>query len=892
VNALLRKEFRILAPGFPIALLLSFSSFLLPGDNGSNWKEMLFFLPFIICPAMLLMTALASFGQEFASGTFSTLIAQPIPRARIWWTKSLLLLAVFGIITAFWLFSFYLGAPAHVVRDSPGVTVIAVVFALCMYSGALWSTLLFRQVAVAFWFTLLIPFGLLMTVVNLMTDHRESMKGTLVLVFLVYSVGGFCWAWRLFLRAQDTKWTGGTISLPQLPRNFGWRVNQSIRRRSRPRIALFGKEIQLHQSQLMIAGVLLLLHLAVIAVRTLGNGLREFPTLSFVMEHFWWLWLLMPFLVGCAAVAEERKLGTLEAQSCLPAKRWIQFAAKLMSALLLSVILGAVMPVILEGNKILPAIHFSFPWATAEGEGWLFIATMTALAFIEQINPLLPCVVLAGISTFICLMSFYASTLARDTLQSFAPAALVIIATLFLLGNANDIEELTKFPLWRGPLIYLTGVPAMAGTLLWLAFGNYGHARVALILVCRNGLAWLATFACVMTITTVLYQRVWELIPIAEPRHGAPRIPATGTVKMQSNSGRLVVALPDGRVWTDRRTLFIPDLKGILAGGRPLSYPDFFAGRFVEGTNWANVAICAWDLVGIKIDGSLWVSEQSDDPESLRARMGSGNANPDTTRMIRYGDENNWKHVAEQHSSALLLKTDGTLWRLGTNRFSWSNPWPGLRNLEVKRLGNDSDWAEIRCADQDIYLRSADGSMWTLQSLRNPGHSVPLDSQTQIQRAPHMDGTQWQSRAWISGHWPGAAEVEVRPDGTFRVVSAWEFQSNKWSLTERDKQLGNESDWLAVSGNGEAVTTLKSDGSLWKWNFPDDSAGKPETTFAVRLGRYSDWRAIAFDSVGVVSLAADGSLWNWQFESSHQTGPRSSLLRTSRTPRLIGNIFE
>jgi hypothetical protein len=48
------------------------------------------------------------------------------------------------------------------------------------------------------------------------------------------------------------------------------------------------------------------------------------------MLEFWWvLWLGLPFLVGSAAVAEERKLGTLEGQLCLPTTRRTQFAVKL-----------------------------------------------------------------------------------------------------------------------------------------------------------------------------------------------------------------------------------------------------------------------------------------------------------------------------------------------------------------------------------------------------------------------------------------------------------------------------------------------------------------------------------------------------------------------------------
>ena len=40
------------------------------------------------------------------------------------------------------------------------------------------------------------------------------------------------------------------------------------------------------------------------------------------------LWLLIPWLMGCVAIAEERKLGTMESQLCLPVNRRLQFAVK------------------------------------------------------------------------------------------------------------------------------------------------------------------------------------------------------------------------------------------------------------------------------------------------------------------------------------------------------------------------------------------------------------------------------------------------------------------------------------------------------------------------------------------------------------------------------------
>ena len=110
-----------------------------------------------------------------------------------------------------------------------------------------------------------------------------------------------------------------------------------------------------HQlKQDVMAGLLGLMHLGVLVTRKLGGSFKDYPALEVVLENFWVLWLAMPLLVGSTAVAEERKLGTLEGQLCLPSRRRVQFGIKFISALMLSLLLGAALPLLFEGARILP----------------------------------------------------------------------------------------------------------------------------------------------------------------------------------------------------------------------------------------------------------------------------------------------------------------------------------------------------------------------------------------------------------------------------------------------------------------------------------------------------------------------------------------------------------
>src|SRR5579859_2795212 len=111
---------------------------------------------------MLILTVLSSFGREISSATFSTLLAQPVSRTRIWWIKTLLLFCAVMLVWFAWCYSEI--ASNQVNSNLGDLEISTALFALAVYSGGLWTVLLLRQVAAAFWFTVLTPAALFMTI--------------------------------------------------------------------------------------------------------------------------------------------------------------------------------------------------------------------------------------------------------------------------------------------------------------------------------------------------------------------------------------------------------------------------------------------------------------------------------------------------------------------------------------------------------------------------------------------------------------------------------------------------------------------------------------------------------------------------------------------------------
>jgi ABC-type transport system involved in multi-copper enzyme maturation permease subunit len=895
MNPLLKKEIRLLLPSFLASLLMALAIWLVPEDLDHRpfFAQILVVFPFLFCPVMLAMMTLGAFGREFSSGTFSMLLAQPVPRHRIWSAKTLPLAVMVTLVWFVWCISYILHNPGNqTFNDLWDMEICTAMFALAMFSGGLWSVLLFRQMAAGFWFAVLTPGALLMSIVDILENQPDKVVDrVLIAAFIVYGIAGFIFARWLFSRVQDAQWTGGDVAMPEMRGLARFKIGLGARRDLRPRVALLAKEFQLHQSQFLMAGVLLLLHLGVLATRKFGHLPRN-SSLEFVLEQFWCLWLVMPFLVGCAAVAEERKLGTLEGQLCLPAKRRTQFGLKLFVVLVLSVVTGTIMPVLLEGSRILPEFNLDFPRALMAGN---FVVSSVwgqfALNILATIWFSLPLLTFGAISLGMAALAFYASTLTRNTLQALAPAVLGFLLMWLMLLAASEPEEFSRYPLWRGVLIYLIGVPVLTAVVAALAYGNYKRVLVGWSVWRRNLLTLAISLALVVAATAAIYHRAWELLGTTEPPHGIARL-TPNQARLQIDGDNITVFLADGRVWMDRFYQF--EVNPFTS--QFMENPTFGGGKFLDGTNWLDAADCWLDIAGIQRDGSLWVSEKPD----LRLRVWLKGKMPasESTKLARFGKENDWKNISYYGISPFLLKTNGTLWIWGPNRWYWDKTWPGLHAFQPRRLGTNSDWAEMFTDNGLTFLRKTNGEVWTYPALfYTDDTKLVLNEQITLGQARYLPTNHWRSVFWCSAPDSMSFIAGISEDGTFRELADWQkiLHNSKWGLVNRSIQIGTETNWLmAVSGIKNKAVSLKADGTLWQWKFEKAPDINPQGFSLNRFSEHSDWVAIASMADGFISLATDGSLWLWRFEPeyySFHSDVMTPLLANSRKPQYLGNVF-
>ena len=479
MNALVKKEIRLLLPSWMVAMLLALVQAIIRPYN--------FYAACLLFFGLTIM-ALTTIGRESSLNTFSLLLAQPAERLRIWQTKITVLAVAFLIVFGVWLMAFGLALKNPDVDASDRAGSYNLFITICLiatatFTGGLWTTLLLRQIAGAFWLTLLVPAvlsgtaGLFLAQTELFLGQTGADKSNntviaiLCVIFAIYSVGGFLFARRLFFRAQDVGWSGGVLTLPEWKLFAASSENAVSTRNRKPVFALVKKEFQLQQASLMGAVGLLALHVGVIVLRKYHPFAKDSAG-EFLTAIFWMLWLVMAPVIGSMAVAEERRLGVMEGQLCLPVSRRVQFAIKGFLTLFLGTFLGGVMPMLLEDIGIgfgaqnpvfMPEVH--------TGEFGILLFQLGFTAFVA----------------WLVLVSFFASTLARSFLQAVGLAIATFFSSLLLIPVFTNNRMIFYDSISVHSILPLMiTVPTLIVTLLWLAYLNFKNFRDWLAVVAAH----------------------------------------------------------------------------------------------------------------------------------------------------------------------------------------------------------------------------------------------------------------------------------------------------------------------------------------------------------------------------------------------------------------------
>jgi ABC-type transport system involved in multi-copper enzyme maturation permease subunit len=866
MNAIKRKEIRQSLPMLVVAVALAWAPLVLqvfwPSEWSSDFPNGWVILSTIGCALIL---GMVSFGSEVGGGTLSLLLSQPIERLDIWRIKSRLVGVAFAFSALGMMVAFYVAAPLPHLSDEDGIQ--SALKVVCMrllpvwilmavgVTGGLWTSLFFKNNMVAICMTFIAPMAFIAAVMLgslfLGLDEKTSDRGIPVVIFALlslYSVASYWLARRLFLRMQDTVWEGNTRSITF---NVSW-LFAPLRCLGKGAVGSYvAKEIKLHQVMFLLALIIVVIRLVGAVVEhahLFGNNSNIYSMTDALFVALG----IIPALIGAGAIAEERRLNTLESSLCLPMGRKMQYCLKLGVGLGLSLLLGCVLPVLMEwGCGVLKG-------GNLENMAW-------GMGFA---------------SVGLWLVFTFASSLTRGVLGAIAVgtgAAVVLGTSIGILGHySNDV------------LAMAASVLLMVPVLFGLSWNNYSHPRIYRSRVWGNCLVFCLGEVLVFGLVSGVHWRAWELVGTWEPKHG-PSVLA-GSVEpriIMTYTGSAIILLPDGRLWASTKLQDVDASRGtLIAGTEPDSNRPIMpmSGVFLDSNNWTHVVYepSRNGVLARRSDGSLW-SLAWDAPKRIQDtnaatekghRLGRGRREvyEVSLHVQRFGNTSDWKSLVADQGQLIAIKNNGTLWmweRTKSRLQGASNP----SVLEPEQIGHDSDWLNIYPGRGRLFGTKTNGTVWLF---KEEGGSAFGDFKgdltlSQLIQCP-LEGTNWTAFAsfyrcfiavnnygtmWRVGNYEDFTAVPATRKGDFFPQDAGQtidFEGKRTWITRHETQ----EHWNQVSLPSAGITV---DGKLFL-NLANEFRG-PKDYLLKEASCYRDWLALGSDGPGHVSLAADGTLCKW-----------------------------
>ncbi|AHI05328.1 regulator of chromosome condensation, RCC1 [Bdellovibrio bacteriovorus W] len=344
----------------------------------------------------------------------------------------------------------------------------------------------------------------------------------------------------------------------------------------------------------------------------------------------------------------------------------------------------------------------------------------------------------------------------------------------------------------------------------------------------------------------------------------------------------------------------------------------------VGGAEWRSVDVCKSNttsahMIALKTDGSLWTWGNN-----MSGQMGDGTTT-NKSSPIQVGSATDWVKVLAGSTYSLALKSDNTLWFIGSVALTSSSTFS-------KILG---EWTDISVAADSFLAKKSDGSIWGVgknnmgaMGTTNLYSTVSIFSPVKVHDAEvglkfhcqaetnfflKADGSLWGTGSntegnlglryneplkvvdgvgWRSVSASSSRSVGVKANGTLWL---WGHTGQNDIALPRNSmrhllQIRPETDWSSVEDIYEHIVCLKTDGSRWLWGsnlFGELGNGSFENLSSPIQISGGGWSKISSGRNFTLAIKSNGTLWSWGDNTY------GSLGQLQKTPLLIdSNVWK
>jgi alpha-tubulin suppressor-like RCC1 family protein len=287
-------------------------------------------------------------------------------------------------------------------------------------------------------------------------------------------------------------------------------------------------------------------------------------------------------------------------------------------------------------------------------------------------------------------------------------------------------------------------------------------------------------------------------------------------------------------------------------------------------STWVSLTAGGYHSLALKLDGSLWGWGYNGDGE-----VGDGTANNLRWSPVPSATDSAWVAVSAGGLHTMALKSDRTLWGWGNNHDGkLGDGTLDNRAYPVSPIGTGTwTWLSLCAGGYHTVFVKSDGTLWALGS---NGWGQIGDGTTTDSLYPVQVG---EDNTWISVSAGNLHTAALKSDGTL-----WAWGDNGFGKlgdgTNVQRlspvQIGTDDTWVSVSAGQNHTAALKSDGTLWAWGgnyygqVGDGTTTDRSSPVQIDIG--NQWISVSAGSDHTVALKSDGTLWSWGSNEHGQLG--------------------
>jgi alpha-tubulin suppressor-like RCC1 family protein len=314
-------------------------------------------------------------------------------------------------------------------------------------------------------------------------------------------------------------------------------------------------------------------------------------------------------------------------------------------------------------------------------------------------------------------------------------------------------------------------------------------------------------------------------------------------------------------------------------------------------TNWKQVSAGSFHTAAIKTDGTLWCWGYN-----FYGQLGDGGTDRSTPRQV--GTATNWKQVSAGDAHTAAIKTDGTLWSWGDGTLGqMGDNTTTSRGTPRQEFTSSTNWKQVDAGTGHTVALKTDGTVWCWGWNRygqigdnTAGSAVSTNANSRS--TPRQVGT---ATNWKQVRGLVYTTSALKTDGTL-----WSWGYNTFGTigdnTTNDRSTPRQeaylqTDWMSIGGhNSTHNVAIRANKSIWLWgrNNSGQLGNNTTTNRSLPIQEFTastNWKQASSGGNFSVAIKTNGTLWAWGYNYRGAIGDYTSgtavntNLNTRSTPR-------